>query len=195
MTASNYTYNGVDAAGIQGRDDASYSFGDIGTRGNYPLSGDFVRGIIHFDFTLPASAVVTAAFLKLYLNSNPRPYADSTFSIYRVTESWIYNQVTRSHRTSTDLWTTQFDATILAAKLLSASASTGQYYQWDFNSDGLAAIDAIRSGTYANNGFMCKLQDENDNVLHNFAGTGSGNPPVLGISYTVAGINQCISFF
>jgi len=178
--------NATDSARTSGANDLNYSFSLVGREGLTPP--DYMRGWMHFDYSsIPSSATILSVSLQLYQYDIPRPYADASFIIRRVTSSWNYTTIKRSTEPTQD-------STGLSILLMSASGADG-YYTWTFDAYGIARIQAAVSGSETNYGYLVRLANEADNTMHAFYDHTNANPPKLSITYRVNGSQPVIMFY
>ncbi|HEY9379057.1 MAG TPA: DNRLRE domain-containing protein [Jiangellaceae bacterium] len=111
------------------------------------ILGSDMRTFVEFSLSscsIPASSLVTAASLELYLYAAPT--AGRTYDAHRVTASWTETGIT---------WSNQPGAAGAATSSVSTGTTDNVRLTWDVTSDVQAFVD----GT-ANNGWRIRDQDE-----------------------------------
>lgn len=153
------------------------------------------RTLIKFPITanVPSTATVTAVRLRLYLDGE-RSSNNRTMRIHRVLLNWVSTEATWLIYSTGNTWDTagcsnqgqDYDGTELANYAFSASETTGEYKNIDFGAGGVAAIQDIVDGTWANDYGFILFMDTQLNDMMRFQSSEGANPPELIITYTVA---------
>lgn len=145
--------------------------------------------------TIPSNAIIQSAQLKLYgtptdqntwFPGHPSVFLENNVDVYMVTNTWTENAVTWNNQPS-----------VSTNPVFSIPVSTSQY-NWNYTSGNIAnIIQSMISGQ--NNGFMFRLQNEND-VYRAMCFASSDHSdsslwPELTITYTVceADFTYCVT--
>ena len=171
------TLSAADADSYVSSGSTSSNFGSATTL-NVQASGVLgsdMRTFVEFSLSscsIPASSLVTAASLELYLYGAPN--AGRTYDVHRVTASWTETGIT---------WNNQPGTVASATASVSTGTTNNVTLTWDVTSDVQAFVD----GT-ANNGWRIRDQDENPLLtqLGQFRSAEHGTAsqrPILQITY------------
>jgi hypothetical protein len=158
----------------------------VGTRNNRIVD----RGLLHFDLSsIPAAAVIQSARLQLTVVMVPRlPAADSNFSLYRMLTPWDAD-ATWANATAATAWA---GPGTLAGVDYAGSASATQFitgtgpYEFGPSADLVADLQAWRTNSTSNNGWLlkCESEDTRKSARH-FGSSESTSPPRLVIDYSL----------
>lgn len=134
------------------------------------------RTLVRFDLTscsIPGTATVVSAALKLYLSSAPT--LSRTHEVYRVTSAWTETGVT---------WASQPSTALAATSTASTGTTSGTVIEWDVKAD----VAAFVSGAATNQGWLVKDLLEGDAlgaeaVFSSREHATAGQRPVLVVTY------------
>lgn len=149
------------------------------------------------DGTIPSGATILSASLAIYATTD---YSTNvrTMRVYRQKRAWVETQATWNIYSTGNNWGAQggFDATDceqtdIGSLELSASESLNEFKTITLTP---SAIQEIVNGTWANNGFLIKMDTET-NDMYRYASSDNGtaeNRPKLTVTWTIRGGVQII---
>ena len=153
-----------------------------------------------YNGTIPANAIVTSAILSLYL-WNDLATSASTVRVFRLKRAWNEAQSTWNSYSDGNNWATpggfhadDCEQTDIGSLALGAAEAAG-WREWELTP---SAIQAIISGSWANNGFLLKTDSELSDMYRYYSSeyaTDTTKQPKLTVIYTTpAGIPKVKSF-
>jgi hypothetical protein len=160
-----------------------YSTSNFGNSSDFTSSGwtfsgndSDVRGIIEFDLSsMPASALITSAYLSLYYNPNPSS-TDTGHSILTGSNESIIQRVITSWDETTVTWDNQPSTTSLNQVTLPQSISQTQDYT---NIDVTNMVQDMVDNPATSFGFLLRLVDETPYKQLTFASSDNMDPNIL----------------
>ncbi len=159
----------------------------------YNDGGQAQRSVLAFDLSgIPAGQVVDAATLTLYvpdssLWSEKNP-AGQEMQVFRITASWVENQVTWNSRYSGQAWTNAGGDYVGTTgvpdsnpyAISTANSAAGEAVTWDITT----LVSQWHQGTYANYGLLLLGQPTNYTGFNSSNSDSLGPNPKVEISYS-----------
>ena len=153
-------------------------------------TSQLIRSLVHFDLSsIPSTATVTSAVLKIYDSGGDFSNNDTTGRAYRVrsrawTESGTWNNYDGTNAWGTagcDNTSTDREATDIGNWSMPAAETAG-YKDVTLTT---AKVQEWIDGTFANNGLLLKADKEDSYSMHRYQVRTAANPPKLEITYTL----------
>lgn len=163
------TLPAVDAAGYISDfvKDANYQGADITLGERNDQTNQKKRFLTKFDLSSLHNKTILSAKLRVYVNDD-RSNNARTAKVYRVKQPWLGSQVTWNSYSTGNAWqtpgatgTNDIDSIELGSRYFTASESLGNYK--DFTLD-VAKMQEMVNGTSTNNGFLVKMDTEEDDA-------------------------------
>lgn len=152
--------------------------------GSNATSGRNYRSYIWFDILLiPSGQTIISAILRLRTWAGVGADDPQNVDVHRVIENWDEFTLTWNSRPV-------FDSTILWARTLVDSITTGKLYQWDITN----LVSGWYNDSFLNYGLLLKTQYDNQNIRKGFYSSDETfNPqyqPTLHIEFEPTGIDH-----
>lgn len=143
------------------------------------------------DGTIPRGAIVSAASIFIYANSDLATNA-RTLRVFRQKRAWNVTQCTWNIYSTGNNWGTaggfhadDCEQTDCGSKALGAAETLNQYKEIPLTA---ALVQEIIAGSFANNGFLLKVDTETDDAYrYNCSVANETDLPYLTVTYTLSG--------
>lgn len=158
------------------------SLGEINT-----VSGAIYRSLIKFDLSsIPTNAVVSSAVLSLYCTTDRASNA-RTYRVFRTLRAWTEAGVTWNKYDGTNNWgavggfdATDCEQTDIGTRDFTATETVNEYKDFPLTA---SAVQAMIDGSFTNNGFLLKVDTENNDGYYFSSSEAPSNTPKLVITY------------